>query len=60
MEDSTQEWTQLGLFFSKIRALFLILKKGHGKPPPLPPPSCTPELDQFAFNYVALYLKLMN
>ena len=32
MEDSTPGWTQLGPFFSKIRALFWIFKKGQGRP----------------------------
>ena len=29
-------------FFSKIRVLFLIFKKGQWRPPLLPPPSCVP------------------
>ena len=44
MEDSNQVWTQLGPFFSKIRALFSIFKKGQGRPPRSPPPSCVPAL----------------
>ena len=40
MEDSTQQWAQLGLFPPKIRVLFPIFKKGQGRLPP-PSPSCT-------------------
>ena len=43
MEDSTQGWTQLGPFFSKIKALFSIFKKQQERPTSLPP-SCAPGL----------------
>ena len=38
MEDSTQEWTQLGPFFSKIRAFFFDFQKRVGGPPRRPSP----------------------
>ena len=36
MANLTEGWTQLGHFFPKIRALFLIFKKWQGRSPPLP------------------------
>ena len=44
MEDLTQEWTQLGLFFPKWGHFFRFSNKSRGGlPPPAPPPSCAPE-----------------
>ena len=39
MGNLTQRWSQSGAFFSKIRTIFLIFKKGQERPPSTPLPS---------------------
>ena len=38
MGNLTQRWSQSGTFFSKIRTIFLIFKKGQERPPSSPLP----------------------
>ena len=57
MEILTQRWTLSGPFFPKIRALFMIFKKGRGGLSPSPP-FCTPErrsIKKVALKHFAIF-----
>ena len=43
MENVTQRWTQSGHFLQNQGTFFAIFKIGEGRPP-LPPPSCAPDI----------------
>ena len=57
IENLTRKWTKSRTFFSKIRTLFSIFKKGQERPPPLPiPPSRAPDIYIYICIYIYLYI----